>query len=148
VILGWHKTEHQFQRSYRSCVFVGITLKDWVSDAKRMAEQLGALYLHCCRQIPEAPGGVLFIPAQWPIPQHLCQPEPLRLPPVEDRLHDVRCRACERQDPADIGVRDALCADRIEHMTSVIDAGAEQEPRAPVPAVRHDLVDRACVIGS
>ncbi len=48
-------------RSCRSCVFVGLALKDWVSDAKTMAEQLGTLYLHpklqvaCCSCQPSGP---------------------------------------------------------------------------------------------
>jgi hypothetical protein len=47
-------------------------------------------------------------PAQRPVPQHLGQPQPLRLPPVENRLHDVGRQAGERQERADIGVRAAL----------------------------------------
>ena len=40
--------------------------------------------------------------------KHLSQPQPLRLPPIEDGLHNVRRQAGERQEPADVGVRDAV----------------------------------------
>jgi hypothetical protein len=40
--------------------------------------------------------------------QHLSRPSPLGLPPVEDGLHDVGRQAGERQQPADVRVRDAL----------------------------------------
>ena len=59
-----------------------------------------------------APGGTrsaaLLLPCERSVPQHLRQPQPLRLPPIEDRLDDVWCEASERQEPADIGVRDPL----------------------------------------
>jgi hypothetical protein len=42
----------------------------------------------------------LLIPIQRRVPQHLGEPEPLRLPSVEDRLDDVRRQAGERQEPA------------------------------------------------
>jgi hypothetical protein len=48
------------------------------------------------------------MPTQRPIPQHLDQLQPLWLPPVQDRLYDVRREICERQEPADVGNRDAL----------------------------------------
>jgi transposase len=50
----------------------------------------------------------LLFPAQRPIPQHLGEPEPPCLPAVQDRFHDVGRQACERQEPADIGIRDAF----------------------------------------
>jgi hypothetical protein len=50
----------------------------------------------------EAPGAALLLPTQRSVPQHLGEPEPLRLPPVEDRLDDVRREAGERQKPADV----------------------------------------------
>jgi hypothetical protein len=56
----------------------------------------------------KALGLPLFIPIQRPIPQHLRKPEALRLPPIEDLLHDFRREAGERQQPADVGVGDAL----------------------------------------
>ena len=45
----------------------------------------------------------MLIPSQRPIPQHLSQPEPLRLPAVENRLDDIRREAGERQEPTDVG---------------------------------------------
>jgi hypothetical protein len=50
----------------------------------------------------------LFLPRHRPVPQHLGQPQPLRLPPVKDRLHDIRRETGEREEPADVGVRDSL----------------------------------------
>jgi hypothetical protein len=64
----------------------------------------------------ETLGFPLFIPIQRPIAQQLAEPQPLRLPPVQNRLDDVRRQAGERQEPADICVRDASCSAR-----SVID---------------------------
>jgi hypothetical protein len=55
-----------------------------------------------------SPAHPLLIPGQRPVPQHLSKPQPLRLTSVEDRLNDVWREAGERQEPADIGVRDAL----------------------------------------
>jgi hypothetical protein len=46
-------------------------------------------------------------PKRAPMPEPT-QPQPLRLPPVQDRLHDVGRQAGEREEPADVGVRDAL----------------------------------------
>ena len=67
------------------------------------------LRLSSWRKFPrKIPKDSLLLPVQRPIPQHLGQPQPLRLPPIEDRFHDVRRQAGERQEPADIGVRDAL----------------------------------------
>jgi len=42
----------------------------------------------------------LFVPIERPIPQHLRQPQPLRLPSVKDRLDDVRRETGEREQPA------------------------------------------------
>lgn len=36
------------------------------------------------------------------------KPLPLRLPAIQNSLDDVRCKAREGQEPADVGVRDAL----------------------------------------
>jgi hypothetical protein len=58
--------------------------------------------------IAEAPFPSLLTPVQRPVPQHFSEPEPLRLSPTEERLDDVWCEAGERQEPADVGVRDAL----------------------------------------
>ena len=41
------------------------------------------------------------IPAQRPVPRHFSQPQPLRLPPVEDHLDDVRHKACEGQESSE-----------------------------------------------
>jgi len=49
----------------------------------------------------EAPGAALLLPPHRLIPQHLSQPEPLRLPPVQDRFHNVGRQTGERQEPAD-----------------------------------------------
>ena len=54
------------------------------------------------------PGAALLLPNQRPIPQHLGQPQPLRLPSVQDRLDDLRRKTGERQEPAAVGVRYAL----------------------------------------
>jgi hypothetical protein len=56
----------------------------------------------------QTPGASLPTPVERPIPQHLRQPEPLGLPSVQDPLHNVRRDAGQRQEPADVGVRDAL----------------------------------------
>jgi hypothetical protein len=46
--------------------------------------------LNARRRTPrEIAGASLLIPGQRPIPQHLGQPQPLRLPPIKDRPHDV-----------------------------------------------------------
>ena len=84
----------------------------------RLAALAGTAPLRAARcssaQIParwrpaKPPGAPLLLPRKRPIPQHLSQPQPLRLPPVQDRLHDVRRQAGERQEPADVGVRHAL----------------------------------------
>jgi hypothetical protein len=50
----------------------------------------------------------LLPPHCRPIPQQLRQPQPLRLPPVEDRLDEVGREAGERQQAADVGEGDAL----------------------------------------
>jgi hypothetical protein len=50
----------------------------------------------------------LLLPAHRPIPEQLRRPQPLRLPPIEDRLNDVGRQAREREQPADEGDRHAL----------------------------------------
>ena len=52
--------------------------------------------------------GAAAPPTHRPNPQHVSEPQPLRLPAVEDRLDNVWRQAGERQEPADVGVRDAL----------------------------------------
>ena len=60
--------------------------------------------LNARRRTPrEIAGASLLIPGQRPIPQHLGQPQPLRLPPIKDRPHDVGRKAGERQQPTDVG---------------------------------------------
>jgi hypothetical protein len=74
--------------------------------------QRAALSARC--KIPkEAPNASLFLPRQRPISQHLRQPQPLGLPPVQDPFHDVRRKASERQEPAYVGVRDALLLSKV-----------------------------------
>jgi hypothetical protein len=63
--------------------------------------------------IAEAPVRSLLIPVQRPLPQHLGEPEPPRLPAVQDRFHDVGRQACEREQPADVGVRDQITRAKI-----------------------------------
>ena len=53
----------------------------------------------------------LLLPNHWRIPKQLRQPQPLRLPPVEDRLDKVRREAGERQDAADEGAARPLSND-------------------------------------
>jgi hypothetical protein len=54
------------------------------------------------------PNVSLLLPDQRPVPEHLSQPQPLRLPPVEHYLDDIRREAGHREQTADIGVRHAL----------------------------------------
>jgi hypothetical protein len=54
------------------------------------------------------PGLHLGVPGKRSIPEHIGKPQLLRLPSIEDRFHDVRRQAGERQEPADVSVRDAL----------------------------------------
>ena len=53
-------------------------------------------------------GQALLLPAERPVPEHLGQPQPLWLPPIEDRLDDIWRQAGEREETADVGVCDAL----------------------------------------
>ena len=53
---------------------------------------------------------------QGSIPKHLRQPQPLRLPPVEDRLDNAPRKTGQGKEPADVGVCDTYCSAR-----SVID---------------------------
>ena len=90
--------------------------------------------------IAEAPGLPLGVPGKRPIPEHLGQPQPLRLPPVEDRLDNVRRQAGERQEPADVGVRDALL------LRKVGDRLRLPALDLPPPAVRaHERLDQRLV---
>src|SRR5919106_1106628 len=59
-------------------------------------------------RLAKAESPPLVLPTTWSIPQQLSQPQPLRLPSVKHRLDEVRRQAGERQEPADVGVRDAL----------------------------------------
>src|SRR5919106_3512279 len=59
-------------------------------------------------RLAKAESPPLVLPTTWSIPQHLSQPQPLRLPSVKHRLDEVRRQAGEREQPAHIGVRDAL----------------------------------------
>jgi hypothetical protein len=85
----------------------------------------------CCRlfRTPTAP---VLIPIQRPVPKHLSQPQPLRLPPVEDGLDDVRREAGERQESADVGVGDTLLLRKVGDRFRA----AALDP--PPPAVRTD----------
>ena len=56
----------------------------------------------------EPPVQSLLRPCWRPVPEHLGQPQPLRLPPVTDRLDDVRRKAGEWQEPTDTRIRHAL----------------------------------------
>ena len=58
--------------------------------------------------IAEAPGLPLGVPGKRSVPEHIGQPQALRLPPVQDRFHDVGRQAGEREETADVGVRHAL----------------------------------------
>jgi hypothetical protein len=59
-------------------------------------------------ELAETPNAALVIPGQRPVPKHLSKPQPLGLSPVQDRLDDVRRQAREREQPTDVGVRDAF----------------------------------------
>jgi hypothetical protein len=50
----------------------------------------------------------LLIPRE--VTKHLSKSESLRLPPVRDCFHNVGRQAGERQQPADVGVRDTSCS--------------------------------------
>jgi hypothetical protein len=45
--------------------------------------------------VAEAPVRPLLLPHRRPVPQHLGEPQPLRLSPVEDHFHNVRRQAGE-----------------------------------------------------
>jgi hypothetical protein len=63
--------------------------------------------------IAEAPGLPLGVPGKRFIPEHVGKPQHIRLPPVQDRLDDVRREAGERQEPAHVGVGYALLLSQI-----------------------------------
>jgi multiple sugar transport system permease protein len=67
--------------------------------ARRSGSEATALWLApqgrllakpCLVRLKTGRSHALLLPYKRPIPQHLGQPEPLRLPPVQDRLHNVR----------------------------------------------------------
>jgi hypothetical protein len=59
---------------------------------------------------PKAP---LLLPGEVNIAEQIGEPEPFRLPSIEDRLDDVRRQACEQQQPANISVRDILLGSEV-----------------------------------
>jgi hypothetical protein len=56
----------------------------------------------------DSPAQSLLIPHRRSVSQHLGQPQPLWLPPIQDRLHNVRRQAGEWEQTADIGIRHAV----------------------------------------
>ena len=78
------------------------------------------------------PAKSLFLLYKRPIPQHLGQPQPLRLPSVKDRFHNVGRQASEREQPADIRVRHALLLRKVGDRLRL----PALDP--PPPAVRTD----------
>ena len=99
------------------------------------------LALSARRRTPrEIPGASLLIPGQRPVPQHLGEPEPLRLPSVQDPLHDVGRQASERQEPADIRIRHAFLLRKIGDRPRL----AALDPAAP-PVRTHERFDQGLV---
>ena len=90
-------------------------------------------FLEQVELIAQAPFLPLSVPDQLPVPQQLDEPQTLRLPPVEDRLHDVRRQASQRQEPADIGVRDAFLLRKVGDRL-----GLPALDPAPPPARAHE----------
>jgi hypothetical protein len=74
----------------------------------------------------------LLIPCERSVPQHLGQPQPLRLPSVEYPFDYVRGETGEREQSADVGVRDALL------LRKVGDRPRRPALDPPPPAVRPD----------
>jgi hypothetical protein len=68
------------------------------------------------------------------------EPEPLRLPPVEYGLNNIRCDAGERQEPADIGVHAALLLCEIRNRSCL---PALDPPTPPMRA--HERLDQRLV---
>jgi hypothetical protein len=73
----------------------------------------------------------LVIPCERSVPQHLSQPQPLRLPSVENRLGDVRREAGERQEGQTYAMVTSSCSARfVIHFTcphlNCADSGAPQ----------------------
>jgi hypothetical protein len=68
-------------------------------------------------------------PAERPIIQDVSQPQPFRLPPVEDRLNDVRREAGQRQEPADVGVGLAFLRSQVHGEGEPLGAGASAGER-------------------
>jgi hypothetical protein len=46
----------------------------------------------------KTPNAALLLPCYRPIPQHLCEPQSLRLAPIENRFDDVGRQAGEREE--------------------------------------------------
>jgi hypothetical protein len=77
----------------------------------------------------------LGVPGKRSIPEHIGKPQLLRLPSVEDRFDDVQREAGKRQDPADVGVRDALLLRKVGDRLSQQSRFADPY-RAAIPASR------------
>jgi hypothetical protein len=88
----------------------------------------------------------LLLPPNRPVPQHLGEPEPRRLPSVQVRFHDVGREASEWQEPADVGDGHALMLSQIGDrpcLTTLDPAsppvGAYQSPNKRLVAPRFRL---------
>jgi hypothetical protein len=55
-----------------------------------------------CSASGGTPGAAVLVPGCCHRTKHLGQPQPFRLPPVEDRLHDVRRKARQGQEPSEV----------------------------------------------
>jgi hypothetical protein len=82
----------------------------------------------------------LLLPYERPVSQHLRKPKSLRLrlPSIEDRFHNVGREACERQQPADVGVRDALLLRKVSNRACL----PTLDP-APPAVGAHERLDRS-----
>jgi hypothetical protein len=62
--------------------------------------------------VAEAPGLPVGVSDKRSIPEHIGKPQALRLPPIEDGLHDIRRQASQWQEPADVGSVTPSCSAR------------------------------------
>ena len=89
----------------------------WCWTAKRSCRIQGALptitrcvansRANAC-QLLKPQASLWALHTSGPFPSTSASLKPLRLPPVQDRFHNVGRQAGERQEPADVGVRDTL----------------------------------------
>jgi hypothetical protein len=85
----------------------------------------------------------LLSPPHRRIPQQLREPQPLRLPPVQDRFQKVGRQAGERQKPADVGVCETLLLCKVGNRRARSRSCAASGARGASPLVR--VVSRASI---